>query len=255
MREQIFVDSDSKGFISSPPSSRFTFEGQCLPEADHSSISFAMKRVVDVSIASALLLLLSPLLLLIALAIRGDSRGPVLFVQPRVGARRRVDGGRCTWEVCTFAVYKFRSMYHGADQALHRNYIKAFVAGQEASEVAGSTFKLDHDPRVTRVGRVLRRTSLDELPQLLNVIEGTMSLVGPRPVPAYEVADYESWHYERLAALPGITGLWQVRGRGRVTFDEMMRMDIEYVRNQSLWLDLKLLALTLPAVFLGRGAR
>ncbi|MGH9896190.1 MAG: sugar transferase, partial [bacterium] len=120
---------------------------------------------------------------------------------------------------------------------------------------SGARFKLSNDPRVTRVGRVLRRMSLDELPQLFNVLKGEMSLVGPRPVPLYEVAEYGESDTERLAALPGITGLWQVRGRAEIPFSEMVRLDCEYVRNQSLWLDLKILAATIPAVVSGRGAR
>ena len=146
-------------------------------------------------------------------------------------------------------------MVRDADPSPHHAYIKAFIEGRiEASDEAGAKFKLTGDPRVTQVGRLLRRTSLDELPQLLNVLKGEMSLVGPRPVPIYEAADYQAWHYERLMALPGITGLWQVQGRCQVSFEEMIRMDIEYARHQSLWLDLKILFLTLPAVISGRGA-
>jgi lipopolysaccharide/colanic/teichoic acid biosynthesis glycosyltransferase len=216
---------------------------------------FAAKRGLDLTLSSALLLLLSPLLLLIAVAIKVDSRGPVLFVQERVGARRWARGRAAVWEVRTFPVYKFRSMVADADQAVHRAYIKAFVDGQvEAAGGDGAMFKLTGDPRVTRVGRLLRRSSLDELPQLVNVLKGEMSLVGPRPVPTYEVAEYQEWHRERLAALPGITGIWQVKGRCQVSFEGMVRMDIEYVRSRSLWLDVRLLLLTLPAVLSGRGA-
>jgi lipopolysaccharide/colanic/teichoic acid biosynthesis glycosyltransferase len=217
------------------------------------ALYFGCKRCLDLAIAAALLVLLSPLLLLIALAIKLDSRGPILFTQQRVGARRRVEPGRTSWEVRDFLIYKFRSMADGADQAVHRAYIKAFVDGQVA-DGADAHFKLTNDRRVTRVGRVLRRTSLDELPQLVNVLKGDMSLVGPRPVPTYEVADYQEWHRERLAALPGITGLWQVKGRCRVSFEGMVQMDIEYVRGRSLWLDMRLLLLTVPAVLSGRGA-
>jgi lipopolysaccharide/colanic/teichoic acid biosynthesis glycosyltransferase len=116
------------------------------------------------------------------------------------------------------------------------------------------TVKLTNDPRITRIGHLLRKTSLDEIPQFLNVLRGEMSLVGPRPVPTYEVAEYQAWHYQRLAAAPGLTGLWQVTGRGQVSFDEMIEMDIEYVRNKSLWLDLKILVLTVFVVLSGRGA-
>lgn len=203
-----------------------------------------------------LLLLLSPLLLLIALAIRLDSAGPALYIQERVGARWKTENGRIFWGTNTFRLYKFRSMFYNADPTIHQAYVKAFVTGQAKVTVADNPiFKLEGDPRITRVGRLLRRTSLDELPQLVNVLIGEMSLVGPRPVPTYEVAEYEKWHHARLLAQPGITGLWQVKGRGRVTFDEMVRMDIEYVHNQSIWLDLKLLWLTIPSVLSGRGAK
>src|SRR6267142_3954047 len=137
---------------------------------------------------------------------------------------------------------KFRSMYQNADPAVHEAYIRDFVEGR--AEESGGKFKLTNDPRVTRVGRILRKFSLDELLQLLNVLKGDMSLVGPRPVPPYEVACYRNGDHKRLAALPGITGLWQVKGRCQVSFEEMIRMDIEYVRDASLLLDLKILFLT-----------
>ncbi len=214
-----------------------------------------MKRALDVVGAAALLLALSPLLVVVSIAIRIDSRGPAFFHQERVGSRRRVRHGEIEWEATTFRVHKFRSMYTDVDESAHKEYIKSFVDGAvEESGKEGSEFKLVHDQRITRVGRVIRKTSIDELPQLFNVLAGQMSLVGPRPVPTYEAESYESWQLERLHALPGMTGYWQVYGRGQVPFMEMMRMDIHYVRNQSLWLDLKLLAMTIPAVFSGRGA-
>ena len=213
------------------------------------------KRAIDVLLTVALLLLSTPLMLLIAILIKLDSPGPILFSQERVGARRRSVRGSTIWEIRTFRVYKFRSMVHNADQSLHQTYIKAFAAGQlETSNGAGPKFKLTGDPRVTRLGRILRKSSLDELPQLINVAKGEMSLVGPRPVPAYEVEQYQAHHRERLVALPGITGIWQVRGRGQATFEEMIRMDIDYVRRRSLWFDFKILLLTIPAVLSGKGA-
>lgn len=220
-----------------------------------SELYFHCKRVLDLFLATLALIALAPLLLLLVLLIKLDSPGPVLFVQERVGARRRVGEGGNVWEVRTFRLYKLRSMHHGSDEQLHRAHIQAFVEGRLAgSGEPRAPFKLVADPRVTRVGRLLRRTSLDELPQLLNVLKGEMSLVGPRPVPLYEAAAYQDWHLERLTALPGITGLWQVRGRARVAFDEMVRLDIEYVRRRSLWLDLQILLLTVPAVLSGEGA-
>lgn len=230
--------------------------------------SIFVKRVFDALAAALLLVLLAPLLLLIALAVRLDSKGPALYKQERVGANRKTENGSVVWETNTFLLYKFRSMVHNADPTLHQAHIKAFVAGRVEVAVEGAAlgtgldtaldsarFKLGADPRVTRVGKLLRRTSLDELPQLFNVLVGEMSLVGPRPVPTYEVAEYEEWHHARLLAQPGITGLWQVKGRGNVTFDEMVRLDIEYIRRQSLWLDLELLCLTIPSVIAGRGAK
>lgn len=216
---------------------------------------FAAKRCFDLALAGLLLLMLSPLLLVIAALIKLDSPGPALFVQERVGSRRRTAGNRSFWEIRTFRCLKFRSMVHNADQSLHQAYIESFISGTaEASAGAGPKFKLTRDPRVTRVGHILRKTSLDELPQLLNVLKGEMSLVGPRPVPTYEVASYQPRHYQRLAALPGMTGLWQIKGRGEVSFEEMITLDIEYVDQATLWSDLKILALTIPAVISGRGA-
>jgi lipopolysaccharide/colanic/teichoic acid biosynthesis glycosyltransferase len=219
-------------------------------------VYFACKRMLDVAGALALLVVLAPLLLLITLAIKLDDGGPVLYMQERVGSRRKRLDGRIVWEIENFRIFKFRSMIQNADDAVHREYIRAFTAGEaKPAEDSGPKFKLNNDARITRVGRFLRRTSLDELPQLANVLRGDMSLVGPRPVPTYEVAQYKSWHFERLAALPGITGLWQVRGRGEVAFEDMVRLDIAYVRAQSIWQDLWLLVCTLPAVVKGRGAK
>jgi lipopolysaccharide/colanic/teichoic acid biosynthesis glycosyltransferase len=206
---------------------------------------------MDVVLATLLLLLLLPLLVVIAVVIKLDSPGPVIYVQERVGTRRRSHKGQTIWEVANFPFFKFRSMVRDASQSVHQAHIKAFVEDRLDTT---RTVKLTADARVTRVGQFLRRTSLDELPQLVNVLKGEMSLVGPRPVPVYEAAAYRDWHRERLTALPGITGIWQVKGRGLVSFTEMVRMDIEYVRNQSPWLDIKILFATIPAVLSGRGA-
>ena len=223
-----------------------------LPSQAGNGLHYACKRIVDVAISAVLLVLLAPLLCLIALAIKIDSPGPVLYSQKRVGSRRR----RKCWEIRLFPCYKFRSMRCDADEAVHRAYIQRYCGtGMCAGLDATTIFKLSNDDRITRVGALLRRSSLDELPQLLDVLLGHMSLVGPRPVPSYEVTHYRHEDYERFTATSGMTGLWQVRGRGRVTFEEMMRMDIEYARHPSLWLDVKLLLLTIPAVVTGRGAR
>jgi len=194
------------------------------------------KRVFDVVGSTVLLLALSPLLLLIALLIKLESPGKVLFKQTRVGKWGR-----------TFGMYKFRSMHQDAE---HR---KAALESQ--NEMAGGIlFKLRHDPRITRVGRFTRRHSLDELPQLLNVLRGDMSLVGPRPAVPAEVSMYTITDRQRLDAVPGITCLWQVSGRSELPFEKQVELDIAYINMQSLWLDIKLLLRTVPAVLSGRGA-
>ena len=214
------------------------------------------KRAVDVAGAAWLLVLLAPLLLLITLLIRLSSPGPAIYRQERVGSRRRRLKGATTWEIRPFQCYKFRTMYCDADQSPHQQYVRAFCRGEILEEKKGTrAFKLNNDSRVTPLGRILRQTSLDELPQLVNVLKGDMSLVGPRPVPPYEVAHYQQIHYGRFLALQGISGLWQVKGRGIVPFEEMMRMDMDYAQQCSLWLDLKILLLTIPIVILRRGAK
>lgn len=224
-----------------------------LEHGGRKTFYFWTKRGLDIVGSVFLLVVLAPVLLAAAVAIKVDSRGPVFFRQDRVGSRRP-DRRSGSWQRRTFRIYKFRSMFEDSDESLHKKYIEDFVNGSVEASLDGAKYKLNGDSRVTPVGRVLRRTSVDELPQLINVLKGEMSLVGPRPVPPYEVDGYMPWHHERLDAVPGITGTWQVYGRGRVTFEEMMRMDIEYVRSQSILLDLKLLILTIPAVFRGRGA-
>jgi lipopolysaccharide/colanic/teichoic acid biosynthesis glycosyltransferase len=218
---------------------------------------YLCRRVLDMAVAFLLVVLLCPLLLLIGILIRIDSPGSVIYVQDRVGSRRRRGrNGTTSWEIRTFSFYKFRSMYCYADPSLHKEYVERFCRGQIVTQgdSGAREFKLRNDPRVTRLGRILRKTSLDELPQLVNVLKGDMSLVGPRPIPVYEVMHYKESYYERFSALSGITGLWQVRGRGRVPFEEMIRLDIEYVRHRSLWLDLKILLLTVRTVICGHGA-
>lgn len=202
-----------------------------------------LKRLLDIILAVALLLLFSLVMLLIAIAIKLCSPGPVLFRQRRVGKDGR-----------EFTFLKFRSMRDGADQAVHREHVARQIV-ENAAPGCGqvlTTLKLAGDPRITGLGRVLRRTSLDELPQLFNVLRGEMSLVGPRPPIPYEVELYQDWHYARLAVLPGITGLWQVEGRNRVPFDDMVRIDIDYIRHMSLGLDLSIMLRT-PLAMLGGG--
>jgi lipopolysaccharide/colanic/teichoic acid biosynthesis glycosyltransferase len=208
----------------------------------------AVKRLMDIVGSGLALLMLAPLFLMIAAIVKGTSKGPVFFKQKRVGQQ-----GEC------FTFLKFRSMYVNNDASQHQQYVRQLITGQAAplpgADGERGVFKLTNDPRVTPVGRVLRRTSLDELPQFLNVLRGEMSLVGPRPAIPYEVEAYDIWHRRRvLEAKPGITGLWQVQGRSRVAFDEMVRLDLRYVRNWSPWLDLKILWQTPKAVMDGSGA-
>jgi exopolysaccharide biosynthesis polyprenyl glycosylphosphotransferase len=202
-----------------------------------------LKRTFDLIIAALASVLLLPLWLLIALLIKLDSRGPVFYTQERVGMDGRL-----------FLLYKFRTMKAGADPELHREYQKAFIAGRAEAQVGNDskpTYKLLTDPRITRVGKLLRRTSLDEVPQLLNVLLGDMSLVGPRPPIPYEVEAYELWHRKRLDMKPGLTGLWQVSGRNRLPFEEMVRLDLFYIENWSLLLDLKIILRTVLVMIEG----
>jgi lipopolysaccharide/colanic/teichoic acid biosynthesis glycosyltransferase len=226
-------------------------------EAPPLSLSLTRARVKDVQdivLATALLSLSAPLMLVVALAIKLDSRGPVFFVQERVGVRRRRVGRWIVHEPARFRFYKFRSMVRDADPSLHEAHIEEYLAGNGASGSTKSRFKLVHDPRVTRVGRLIRRTSIDELPQLFNVLKRQMSLVGPRPVPPYEGDHYVANYPHRFAMLPGLTGLWQVSGRCDVGAEDMARLDLDYVENHSLLLDLRILLRTVPAVLNGRGA-
>jgi lipopolysaccharide/colanic/teichoic acid biosynthesis glycosyltransferase len=226
------------------------------------------KRVMDVTLCLLALPVVLPLMAICALAILIDSPGHVLFVQERIGK-----GGRRFW------MYKFRTMRHSLDDSSHRAFMKAFVSGQIGGNGDGKdgrfrgvliespanakigtngngkqVYKPIRASQVTRVGRVLRRTSLDELPQIFNVLRGEMSLVGPRPNVSWEVEEYRGWHNERLEVLPGITGLAQVRGRSAISFDSIVEYDVEYVEKQSLALDLKILWWTFILVFLGTAA-
>ena len=212
-------------------------------EASRKRWSRAMKRALDIIGSLFAIAIFSPIFLTIACAVKLTSKGPVLFRQQRVGQY----GSR-------FTFLKFRSMYTNNSSEMHKEYVKKLIAGQ-AEKKEGGVFKITDDPRITAVGRGLRRTSLDELPQFLNVLRGEMSLVGPRPPLPYEVESYDVWHRRRLLeAKPGITGLWQVTGRCRTRFDEMVRLDLQYARRQSLLLDLKILLRTPAAVVSGDGA-
>jgi lipopolysaccharide/colanic/teichoic acid biosynthesis glycosyltransferase len=205
--------------------------------------SAAACRALDVAVSAVLLLVLLPLFLALAAAIRLDSRGRVVYRQRRVG--RNLE---------PFTVNKFRTMHSGAGHETHRQFVIGLIAGTPAQDAEPNFFKMANDNRVTRVGRFLRKSSLDELPQLWNVLRGDMSLVGPRPPIPYEVEHYPPLWFDRFAVKPGMTGLWQVSGRSELTLDEMIALDLEYARTRSLWLNLKILVRTVPAVFAARGA-
>ena len=216
-------------------------------QAEGRRVSGALKRVVDILSSTLTLILASPIFAIIALAIKATSKGPVFFRQQRIGQYGE-----------PFVFLKFRSMKDGNDAGIHKEYVRQLIAGNAKRKSNGNgegVFKLTQDPRITRVGAFLRKTSLDELPQFINVLKGEMSLVGPRPPILYEVEAYDFWHRRRLLeAKPGITGLWQVSGRSRVTFDEMVRLDLRYARFWSPWMDTKILLRTPLAVVFGEGA-
>lgn len=209
----------------------------------------AIKRGMDIAGALVGLTLFGPLMLIIAIAIKLDSSGPVFFVQEAIGKDRE-----------PFNMLKFRSMYQGADNNQHRRFVEAFVRGKETGQnidprTGAPVYKIINDPRITRMGRFLRRTGLDEAPQFFNVLKGDMSLVGPRPPLPYEHSLYDDWAKQRLAVRPGITGLYQIRKRSQTNFREMVEIDLEYVEKMSLWLDIKLLLLTIPVItIMGKGA-
>jgi lipopolysaccharide/colanic/teichoic acid biosynthesis glycosyltransferase len=221
---------------------------ELVRRTDPQKASLLVKRSIDIVGSLSALILSSPLLLAICAAIKLTSKGPIFFRQERLGQYGR-----------RFTFLKFRTMYFRSDHAIHKEYVTRFISGEKGAQQNAGTqpafFKLKADPRVTAIGRLLRRTSLDELPQFLNVLLGEMSLVGPRPPVQYEFDAYDVWHKRRvLVVKPGITGLWQVEGRSRVTFDEMVRLDFRYAASWSLWLDAKILLRTPMAVLSGAGA-
>jgi lipopolysaccharide/colanic/teichoic acid biosynthesis glycosyltransferase len=222
---------------------------QCEPEEvaeETHPIKTVVKRLLDILGSAALLLVLAPIFAMIAALVKLKSPGPILFRQARIGRNMK-----------PFRMLKFRTMHVNADPALHRAFVSEFITAGNKTQATdpSKVFKLVADPRITPIGAVLRRTSLDELPQLWNVLRGEMSLVGPRPPLPYEVEQYRPWHARRVVeAKPGITGLWQVGGRSRTTFDDMVRLDLQYAKAQSVWTDIKILLATPAAVFSGKGA-
>ncbi len=207
-------------------------------------ITWRVKRLLDIVLASTALVVLSPILLLIAVSIKLSSPGPVIFKQTRIGK-----GGK------PFDFYKFRSMHVAGDGSKHKEFVKNFIqqGKQNCCDQDIKVFKMTDDPRIFKVGKFIRKTSLDEFPQLFNVIKGDMALVGPRPCLPYEWDCYDEWHKNRLKILPGCTGLWQALGRSSVTFEEMVILDVYYISNMTLVLDLKIILLTFPVIFFGKG--
>lgn len=219
-----------------------------VEKSQSDKLRLVIKRVIDVAVSVLIIALLAPLFLLVAAAIKLTSRGPILFRQQRVG-----QFGEC------FTFLKFRSMYANNDSSVHKDFVTGLIKDQMSNgpgaENARPVYKMTNDKRITPIGGILRRTSLDELPQFFNVLWGDMSLVGPRPPIPYELAAYQTWHRRRILEVkPGITGLWQVTGRSTVRFDEMVRLDLRYATNWSPWLDIKILLRTPLAVIRGSGA-
>jgi len=237
-------DSDKQGpNISENP----TFYPDLFHMHESKKTSLLLKRAMDIVGSIVALVLFSPLFLIIAAVIKLTSKGPVFFTQERLGQFGK-----------TFMCLKFRSMYANNDLRIHQEFMKRLISGNHdgnANGAAKPVYKMTDDPRITRIGGMLRRASLDELPQFINVLRGEMSLVGPRPPLAYEYEEYDVWHRRRVLEIkPGITGLWQVKGRSRVRFDDMVRLDLQYARGWSLWLDIQILMQTPRAVLLGDGA-
>ena len=200
-----------------------------------------LKNVLDLAIVFVALLVFWPVLLIVGLAVKLDSPGPAIFKQKRIGKDGKV-----------FTVHKFRSMYVNSDDRLHREALKKLVQGEPAAKANGQFFKPADDPRVTRVGKFLRATGLDELPQVINILQRDMSVVGPRPAIPYELELYKDWHHRRLTVRPGVTGLWQVRRHDTENFDDVIKLDLEYIDSFSIWLDLKIILLTVPMILFRR---
>jgi len=227
--------------------STFHFNGNIYHNINEKLYPF-LKRMMDIVGSLIGIIFFFPLMFIIALMIKLTSDGPILFKQKRLGYLGK-----------PFTFLKFRTMYVDCDEKLHQDYVHKLIRGETDSTNFGSSqqplFKLENDPRITRIGRYLRKLSLDELPQFFNVLSGDMSLVGPRPPIRYELEEYQNWHFRRILEVkPGITGLWQVYGRSMTTFDEMVRLDLQYIREKSILLDLKILFKTFGAVFNTKGA-
>ena len=248
LRTSIHLFPENKGEDNSDPLADISLYPELSEKERRKPLPQLLKRAIDILGSASLLLLLAPVYGLIAMAIKLTSKGPVVFKQARLGQF----GSR-------FKCLKFRTMYVNNDPEIHRDYIAKFIAGKAEGDAKAegktAVFKITKDPRVTPVGKFLRKTSLDELPQFWNVLRGEMSLVGPRPPVPYEFKIYDVWHRRRVIEVkPGVTGLWQVSGRSRTSFDDMVRLDLRYTQSWSLWLDLKILMATPRAVLTGEGA-
>jgi exopolysaccharide biosynthesis polyprenyl glycosylphosphotransferase len=237
---EILLPDDSKEKVDGLPRTG-------LGEPALKGVGLIAKRFLDLSVSAFAVTVFAPLLILIAVLVKLFSPGPVLFRQIRAGKNGT-----------PFTFFKFRTMKHNIDDTLHREYATNFIGGKELrlrdERNDRKIYKMPDDPRITPIGRVLRRTSLDELPQLFNVLKGEMSLVGPRPPIAYELTIYKEWHKRRLKAKPGITGLWQVSGRSSVPFHDMVLLDLYYINRWSLLLDIEIIMKTIPVVLWGKGA-
>lgn len=253
----VFPDGEDEDVLNGETGPRYSWENiesYLLEMNERRRVARFVKRILDLVGGLFCLLLALPFFIAIPILIKLTSKGPVLFRQERIGLHGK-----------PFTFLKFRSMRIGQSDAIHREYVKKLIqgsggaeAGEDGDGQAGAkkkVYKIKHDPRVTPIGRFLRKSSLDELPQFINVLKGEMSFVGPRPPIAYEVKDYDIWHLRRILDVkPGLTGLWQVKGRSSTSFDEMVRLDLQYARTWSLWMDLKIILKTPLVLLLGRGA-
>lgn len=214
-----------------------------LSQQPLTGIDWQDKRIVDICVSTLALILLLPIFLMVFLGVKLSSRGSLFYKQIRIGKNGR-----------PFDFYKFRSMHTGAENDIHKEYVQDFIKACDTNDCRDiKVFKITEDPRIFPFGKFIRKTSIDEFPQFFNVLKGDMSLVGPRPCLSYEWECYEEWHKERLKILPGCTGMWQALGRSEVTFQEMVILDLYYISNMSLWLDLKIILATIPVIFLGKG--
>jgi lipopolysaccharide/colanic/teichoic acid biosynthesis glycosyltransferase len=238
-KTSVVVDAVGEGYQGAPPLKLVVPPSTAFRAYKEGAFA---KRVFDFFVALLAIALLAPVFLIVSLAVVLTSRGPIVFKQGRMGQNGEI-----------FQFYKFRTMFHRNDDSIHRAYSERLINGWNSKGSPDGKFKMTQDPRITPLGRFLRKSSLDELPQLFNVLMGDMSLVGPRPPIEYEVEHYQEWHKQRLEAKPGITGLWQVSGRSQVPFDEMVMLDVHYMEHWSFMLDLKILLRTVPVVLFGVG--